>query len=288
MTDDGNRSTEFVRDDGRTHIPADLMRQTLLSRALDEKLDHDTTEEVALLPWAKLINIGGSSIMDRGAAAILPLLEEIVELRKEHHLIVSVGGGARLRHTLAIGADLGLPIGGLAQIVGAVEEQNASMLHALLSQHGGVSMCREHFSELPKYLLTGMTPIVISVPPYHMWEPPPREGDLPENGSDLGAYLTAEVLGVEQMIFLKDRPGLFTRDPAQHDGAEHIPVAKVADLIDRPQEDLILERQVLRALNRARHVREVKVIDGLERGALKRALAGEEVGTRIQQDPPNA
>jgi molybdenum storage protein len=197
---------------------------------------------------------------------------------------LSVGGGARMRHTFEIALDLGLPTGGLAQIAGAVEEQNAHMLHALLARFGGISMCRDHFSELSKYLLTGMIPIVISMPPYHFWEPPPRHGRLPENGSDLGSFLTAEVLGVNQMIFVKDQRGQFTHDPKRVPHAEFITECCVKDLIDWPQEDLIVERTVLEALNRARHVRSIHIVNGLEKGNLTRAMRGEAVGTIIRQD----
>lgn len=275
----------LVTGDGRTHVDNEFMRESLVSHALNDRVQSQAGEEVSLLPWAKFVNIGGGSIMDKGAEAILPLLDELRALRKEHHFILSVGGGVRARHTFQIAMDLGLPTGGLAQVAGAVEEQNSTIVHALLSQHGGISMCREHFSELPKYLLTGMTPIVISMPPYHFWEPPAREGVLPENGSDLGAFMTAEVLGVNQMVFIKDREGQFSRNPAHHADATLIEECHVKDLIDLPRGDLILERTVLEALNRARHVRSINVVNGLERGAVSKAFAGEKVGTLIHQDP---
>lgn len=275
---------DLVRGKGRTHIRTELMRESLVSHQLASRLDAKSGDEVALLPWAKLINIGGSSILDRGSKALLPLLDEILKLRAEHPMLVSVGGGARLRHTFEIALDLGLPIGGLAQIAGAVEEQNAHVVHALLSQHGGVSMCREHFVELPKYLLTGMIPIVISMPPYHFWEPPPAEGVLPENGSDLGAFMTAEVLGVSKMVFVKDQDGQLTKNPNKHSDAKHQAVYYVKDLLNLPQEDLIIERAVLDALNRARHVREIHVINGLVAGNLTKAFNNEQTGTVIKQD----
>ena len=89
-------------------------------------------------------------------------------------MIVGVGGGTRVRHTISIALDLGLPTGGVAQLVGAMEEANAVFLNALLAKHGSIVMQREHFWELPLYLESGMLPIVISIPPYHFWEPPPR------------------------------------------------------------------------------------------------------------------
>ncbi|MEO1174461.1 MAG: hypothetical protein AAFX94_20765, partial [Myxococcota bacterium] len=61
-------------------------------------------------------------------------------------------------------------------------------------------------------------------------------------------------------------------------------LCSVAELIDLPSEDLIIERSVLDALNRARHVRTISIVNGLERGNVAKALAGEKVGTLIHQD----
>lgn len=278
------RPGEIVHGKGRFHIRTDLMRESLVSHAVTKRTGERVTDEISLLPWASLINLGGSSVLDRGAKVLLPLLDEIVALRQDKHFIVSVGGGARMRHTFEIALDLGLPIGGLAQIAGAVEEQNSHMVHALLSRFGGISMCREHFSELAKYLLTGMIPIVISMPPYHFWEPPPQRGHLPENGSDLGAFITAEVLGLERMVFIKDQDGQFTKNPSKHKDAKLLAECSVKDIAHLDDGDLILERSVLDALNRARHVRSVHIINGLVPGNLTKVFKGEQVGTLLKQD----
>jgi len=45
--------------------------------------------------------------------------------------------------------------------------------------------------------------------------------------------------------------------------------------------DLVIERVVLEYMQRAAHVREVQVINGLKPGNLTRALASEHVGTII-------
>src|SRR6185312_9786902 len=118
---------------------------------------------------------------------------EIRALRK-HKMFIGVGGGTRVRHTMSVALDLGLPLGGVAQLVGAMEECNAVFLNALLAKSGSIVMQREHFWELPLYLETGMLPIVISTPPYHFWEPPPEDkGVLPAHGSDFGLFIHAEV-----------------------------------------------------------------------------------------------
>jgi hypothetical protein len=106
---------------------------------------------------------------------ILPIVEELAGLIGKHKMILGVGGGTRVRHTVAIALDLGLPTGGIAQLVGAMEEANAVFLNALLAKHRSIVMQREHFWELPLYIENGMLPIVISIPPYHFWEPPPEK-----------------------------------------------------------------------------------------------------------------
>ena len=61
------------------HIASPLARQTLL--------DTDLTRPVAgrrpvrILPWLQVVKIGGRSIMDRGAEAILPIVDEIRKLQ---------------------------------------------------------------------------------------------------------------------------------------------------------------------------------------------------------------
>ena len=146
--------------------------------------------------------------------------------------MIGVGGGTRVRHTVSIALDLGLPTGGVAQLVGAMEEANAVFLNALLAKHGSIVMQREHFWELPLYLESGMLPIVICIPPYHFWEPPPEDGPLPTHGSDFGLFIHAEVLGMQQLIFVKDEDGLYDKDPKKHTDAKLIRKITLEELLD--------------------------------------------------------
>jgi molybdenum storage protein len=195
-----------------------------------------------------------------------------------------VGGGTRVRHTVSIGLDLGLPTGGIAQLVGAMEEANAVLLNALLAKRRSMVMQREHFWELPLYLENGMLPIVISIPPYHFWEPPPEGGPLPMHGPDFGLFVVAEVLGMSRVIFVKDVDGLYDRDPKKHSDAVRIPKITLTELFKRMPEELPLDRQMFDAWRNARHVKRVQIVNGLRRGELSRALAGEEVGTVVTHD----
>jgi molybdenum storage protein len=236
------------------------------------------------MPDVTMVGIGGQSIFDRGAEAILPLAEELAAVIQRHKILIGVGGGTRVRHTLALSLDLGLPTGGVAQLVGAMEECNAKLLNALLAKHGTIPMQRDHFWDLPLYYRSGLTPIAISIPPYHFWEPPNDESPLPAHGSDFGLFMHAEVLGMERVIFVKDEDGLYDKDPKRHDDATFIPRTTLAALTASMPEELILDRQLFRVWKDARHVRRVQIVNGLVPGQLTRALDGEDVGTVIERD----
>jgi molybdenum storage protein len=235
-----------------------------------------------MVPDVNLLAVGGRSIMDRGSEAILPLVAAIAELNSEFKMIVGVGGGARARHTYEIGLDLELPIGGLARIVGGVEENNRDILQFLLAPHGGITFIKEHFQDLQLFLGNGMIPICIGQPPYHFWEPPSKEkGRLPDNGPDVGLFLQAEVIGAERVIYIKDVDGIYTDDPHKNPDAEFIPEITARELLDGDFPDLPIERELLRTLDDARSVNAVRVINGLDTDNLRRALRDEDVGTII-------
>ena len=278
--------SKLVTGDGRTHIASPLMRESLVDRRVLARTHSES--EFQILPGVIMVGIGGQSIFDRGRQAILPLVEELAGARGKYRMLIGVGGGTRVRHTLSIALDLGLPTGGVAQLVGAMEEANAVFLNALLAQHGSIVMQREHFWELPLYLESGLLPIVISIPPYHFWEPPPEGGPLPAHGSDFGLFEHAEVLGMRHVIYVKDEDGLYDRDPKRHPDAKLIPRIQLDELLANMPEELILDRQLFEAWRHARHIQRVQIVNGLKPGQLTRALAGEDVGTVIEKKNAHA
>lgn len=273
---------KLVSGDGRTHIESPLMRESLVDRRIVARTHSE--REHAILPDVTLVGLGGQSIFDRGREAILPIVEEVASLIGKHKIVIGVGGGTRVRHTVSIALDLGLPTGGIAQLVGAMEEANAVFLNALLAKHRSIVMQREHFWELPLYLENGMLPIVISIPPYHFWEPPPEGGPLPAHGSDFGLFIHAEVLGMQRLIFVKDEDGLYTADPKKHPDAKLISRTTLAELSANMPEELILDRALFSAWKTSRHIKRVQIVNGLKPGLLARALAGEDVGTVITKE----
>jgi len=276
--------TKLESGDGRTHIVSRLMRESLQDRAVLSQTESD--RDLRVFPDVTLVSIGGQSIFDRGKAAILPLVEELVELKRDKRLklVIGVGGGTRVRHTISIALDLGLPVGGMAQLVGAMEELNAILLNTLLAPHGSMPMQRDHFWDLPLYFDAGITPIAISVPPYHFWEPPPEAGHLPMHGSDFGLFQLAEVLGMKQVIYVKDEDGLYDKDPKQHADAVRFGKITLAELMPQLPEENILDRELFHAWSSAKNLERIAIVNGLVPGQLTRAIRGEDVGTVIVKE----
>ena len=268
---------------GRNHLNSGLMRESLVSSKLIKQTKNKSVR--TMVPGLKMLAIGGQSIMDRGKEAILPVVNAIVESRKKHKLIVGVGGGARARHTFSIGLDLGLPIGGLARIVGGVEENNRDILQFLLAPHGGITFVKDHLQDIQLFLNNGLIPICIGQPPYHFWEPPSREdGGLPDNGPDVGLYLMAEVMGAENMVLVKDVDGVFDLNPHKFETAQFIKTTCAEDLLNGDFDDLPIERELLRSLVNARILKSIQVVNGLNPENIIKALDGEHVGTIIYAD----
>jgi molybdenum storage protein len=276
--------SNLLAGDGRTHIKSSLMRESLQDRSVIAQTD--SQHDRSIFPDVSLVSIGGQSIFDRGKAAIMPLVDELVEIKKDKSLkfVVGVGGGTRVRHTISIAVDLGLPVGGMAQLVGAMEELNAILLNTLLAPHGSMPMQRDHFWDLPLYFDAGITPIAISVPPFHFWEPPPEEGHLPAHGSDFGLFQLAEVLGMKQAIYVKDEDGLYDKDPKQHRDAKLFGKITLEELAKQMPTENILDPELYEAFRTAKTLKRVVIVNGLKPGQLTAALRGEDVGTVIVKE----
>lgn len=265
---------------GRLHIESSLMAESLMDRELLAQTE--TTQIFRPLPDLQVVKIGGQSIMDRGRAVLLPLVDEIAAARRANHpLLIVTGGGTRSRHAYAIALDLGMPTGVLAELGASISQQNALMLSILLAPHGGVKISHDDLVKLPSYLALGSIPVMHAMPPYGLWEMPDIKGRIPPHRTDVGAFLSAEVMGARRCILVKDEPGLMSADPKKDPSARHIPEIEVSDLTRMDLEDLPVERSMVQLLERARSVREVLLVNGRNPGDLTRALNGENPGSRI-------
>jgi molybdenum storage protein len=266
----------------------DLGKRLVAESLSDESVQRATedTPNFAILPWANVVKIGGQSIMDRGRAAVMPLIDEIVANLGRHKMILGTGAGTRARHIYSLAIDLGMPVGVLTVLGTAVAWQNAQMLQYLLAQHGIAFLEPEGFASLPHYLIERGAVICQGMPPYKLWQENPEIGRIPPQRTDPGCFLMAEVFGARKMIYVKDEDGLYTADPKKDPHARHIPRISVQDLLAEDQDDLVVERAVLELMLTARHIREIQFVNGLKPGQLSAALQGEAVGTIIFNATP--
>lgn len=249
---------------------------------MTQQFDASQTNIHEVLPEVWVIKIGGQSLMDRGRAAVYPVLEELIAAKNAgSQFIIGVGGGTRARHVYAKAIELDLPTGMLAKLGGAVPIQNARMLQMLLAREGGIMCYPDDFEKLPLYLSTGCIPIMSGMPPNEFWEKAEAGSRIPPNRTDAGVFLMAEFLSARGVIFIKDEDGLYTDDPKKNPEAKFIKKCSAQDLLDSGQDDIVVERAVLTYLKKARGVNRIQIINGLKPGQITAALSGEDVGSII-------
>jgi molybdenum storage protein len=269
-----SRSTTDIK-----HVVSPLARQTLLDRQLTDPVAG--VRPIRLLPWLQVVKIGGRSIMDRGPAAILPIVDEIRKLLPEHRLLILTGAGIRARHLYSIGLDLGLPVGSLAPLAASEAGQNGHILASLLAPEG-VSYI-EHptiASQLAIHLSAARAVVGSAFPPYHHHEFPTSR--IPPHRADAGAFLLADALGAAGITIVEDVDGVYTTDPKGPDGKEAklLRETSVAELATHDG-TLPFDRALVEIMANARHIERVQVVNGLVPGRLTAALRGEHVGTII-------
>ncbi len=270
--------------DGRHHVRSLLMRESLIDKAVVAATE-STSPVVRMLPEAHVLKIGGRSIIDRGRQAVFPLVEEIADVLRSQRLIIGTGGGTRSRHVFSIGLDLGLPTGVLAQLSVADALGNAHILGTLLAPHGVVAIPPEIFGHLLPFFLKAAPGVIFNGdPPYSLWEHPPAVGRIPPHRTDAGSFMVAECFGCETFTLVKDVDGLFEEDPAHNPKARFIPEISVSELRRLKLRTLPFDAVLLDLLERARLVRRFQLLNGLEKGRIAAALAGERVGTIVHAD----
>src|ERR1700757_818953 len=151
---------DLLTDLGQALVEGSLSDGDLLART-------GVPPPVQILPEANVIKIGGQSFIDRGRAAVFPLIEEIAENLGRHQMIIGTGAGTRARHAYSVGLDLGLPTGVLSVLGTFVSTQNARMIHYLLAKHGIPFIEQAQFAQLPLYLAERQAVIFVGMPPYN-------------------------------------------------------------------------------------------------------------------------
>src|SRR5579885_338786 len=268
--------------DRRHHVRSLLMRESLLDKQV---MSSTETPVMRMLPTCHVVKVGGRSLLDGGKATTYPLVEALAAALQKYKLVIGAGGGVRSRHVFAIGSDLGLPSGVLAQLALLDSNGNAHMLGTLLAPHGVVAIPPEIFGHLLPFFMRAVPGVIFSGdPPYSLWEHPPQVGRIPPHRSDAGAYLLAECFGCASLTLLKDVDGLYERDPKTHPNAGFIGEITVGELKARNLPTLPFNRVLLDLLACGRLVQSFQIVNGLKPELLEPALRGEHVGTLIRKD----
>src|SRR3984957_4086216 len=76
-----------------SELEALLMERSLSDPELQAKAG--AAADFRILPDANVIKVGGQSVIDRGRAAVYPLVEEIVAARNNHKMLIGTGAGTR-------------------------------------------------------------------------------------------------------------------------------------------------------------------------------------------------
>lgn len=270
------------RDGRRLHVKSRLMGESLVSRKLIDTLE--IAPQQRLFPDVTILKIGGQSICDRGKKALPAVIKEIAANKKKHRMLLVTGGGTRSRHIYAIGLELGMPTGVIAKFGSSISEQNALLVSMLLSPYGGIKIGHDEIVKLPIYFAQGCIPVMHGMPPYDYFAIPPAKGRIPVHRTDVGTIILADLIGAKNCIFIKDEKGLYTDDPKKNPNAAFIPRISAQQLLKKDLDDLIIERPCLEILQNSEVVNKIQIINGLEKGAITKALNGKPAGTIIYKD----
>jgi len=265
----------------RKSLESNLKGETLSRFGLLAGQESITPLRIA--PDLNVVKIGGHGVIDYGSVAVNPLIDEIKALSAIYPMLIMTGGGARVRHIMDIGLDLGMPTGVLASLAGKISEQNALMLSVLLSDVGGQSISTSDILEVPNLLRQGVLPVTQGTPPFGLFEVPPEKGMLPQYRTDCGALIAAEVLGAKSCILVKNTAGLFDKNPFLCEDAELIPSITTTELMDMNMDDMVMEHKAVEILSHCRNLHEVKIVNGHNPGELTAVLCEGKAGTVVRR-----
>jgi molybdenum storage protein len=166
-------------------------------------------------------------------------------------------------------------------MLAGISKQNALLVTMLLATHGGVQIGHDDIAKQTSYFAQGCIPVTHGMPPYDYFAIPPAKGRIPVHRTDVGTILLTNLIGARSCIFIKDEKGLYTDDPKKNPKAKFIPKIGAKTLMDKDQDDLVVERPCLEILQNSEVMTDIRIVNGLEKGNITKALNGEKAGTII-------
>jgi molybdenum storage protein len=240
--------TKLIKEEGasgRLHIDTPMMGESLVSKAFLKQTE--AKEYFRMHPDINVLKIGGQSIMDRGAKALLPILDVLIEAKDKHKILLMTGGGTRARHVynleqLTMFCKLGyLPITYGIPPYGFFEHP---------AEHGSIP---PHRTDCGAFLLA----------------------------ENIGAR-SLIFLKDEKGLYDQDPKKAATSADAPPKFIDRI---SAKALLELDLDDLIIERPILAMLQRAKCLKELQIIDALHHPEdILAALEGQHVGTIIYKE----
>jgi molybdenum storage protein len=199
-------------------------------------------------------------------------------------MLIATGDGIRARHVFGVALDLGLPTGALAALASTEAEQNGHIVAALLAADGVSYLSHTTVAgQLAVHLSASPAVVCNGYPPYELFEFPPAVGRIPPHQTDAGVFLLSDAYGAARTVYIKDVDGVCTCDPATaaEGDAQLLGRVDAAELLAMDLPTLPIDRIVLELMADAKHVKEIQIVNGLQRGNITKALRGEHVGTIV-------
>lgn len=211
-----------------------------------------------------VIKIGGSLAMQKSGPNVGYLkkfIPVIKKLRKDHDLVLVIGGGPFVREWYARLRRLGLDNRELELIGIELLKANAKVLAALV---GGKAIFKINESEKVTF--------------------PVLAGIKPGRSTDANAALVAEKIKADLFLKLTDVNGIYTRDPKKHPGAKKINRLSFNEALGfavkpKPGSYGILDPLALKVIKRSK-IRTI-LFDGRNPSRIFDVLGGKKIGTEI-------
>lgn len=219
-----------------------------------------------------VVAIGGSILLKEYDHLKFQEYSEILKsLSKEHELFVVVGGGKPARDYINMVRNLGAGEAQCDDIGIEVTRINARILLSALGDHA-YQKIPHNFQEAAEYSAYGKI-IVMG-------------GTEPAHSTDAVSAILAEYVNADKLINLTSVDGMYDKDPNKYDDAELIPeinASEMMELINGKDNKAgtyeIFDMTAIQMIKRSSL--ETIITNGFESENLKKAIDGENIGTKI-------
>ena len=219
-----------------------------------------------------VVAIGGSILLKEYNCEKFQEYSKILkELALEHELYVVVGGGKPARDYIGVVRDLGAGEAQCDDIGIEVTRINAKLLLSALGD-SAYQRVPHNFQEALEFSASGKI-IVMG-------------GTEPAHSTDAVSAILAEFVNADKLINLTSVDGMYTKDPNKYDDAELVCEITASDLLDfLSGKDVkagtyeFIDTTAVQMIKRSSL--ETVIANGFEPENLIKAVAGENIGTRV-------